>query len=434
MTEPAVQVDAARRFLRRTIEAPPEVDPIALLRAHPGEPWFAWERADAGEAIAAVGVAHAIEPVGEARFALAARALAGLTVDAQGGDAPLLVGGFAFDPLHEAQGAWCGFPASRWWMPRLCYVRRRGRAALVATCGASRDAAPSELQAALTRPVQPAPPPLPRSYRLAALEPPEVFRDAVRETLAEIEAGRLAKLVLSRRCEVVADRPLSPLRALERLRASHPGCTVFAVGDGARVLVGATPEMLARLRGDRLETAAVAGTAPSGSDGAGAQLGRELLASVKNRHEHALVVDDVRARLASLSGEIEAPPAPQLLSTEALQHLHTPLRARLRAGVGLLEVVDALHPTPALCGTPRALARSILRRREPASRGWYGGGIGWLDADGGAVAVAIRGALIEGSRALLHAGAGIVAGSVWEDEVEETRLKMRPLLAALLET
>jgi menaquinone-specific isochorismate synthase len=146
------------------------------------------------------------------------------------------------------------------------------------------------------------------------------------------------------------------------------------------------------------------------------------------------VVDDLRARLAPLCHEIEAADAPQLLSIEALQHLCTPLRARLRAGVGLFEVVDALHPTPALCGTPRDLARAILRRREPAPRGWYGGGIGWFDRTGGAVAVAIRGALIDGSRALLHAGAGIVAGSVWEDEVEETRLKMRPLLAALLET
>src|SRR5262249_14043737 len=151
------------------------------------------------------------------------------------------------------------------------------------------------------------------------------------------------------------------------------------------------------------------------------------------RAEHALVVEDIVQGLAPLCDDVTAAPIPRVLATETLQHLRTPIRARLRPGLGLLETVAALHPTASICGTPRAIARATLRTRGHVARGWYAGGSGWLDARGGEVVVALRTALLRGAEALLHAGAGIVTGSAWESELEETRLKMRPLLAALLE-
>ena len=158
-----------------------------------------------------------------------------------------------------------------------------------------------------------------------------------------------------------------------------------------------------------------------------------LRASAKERAEHALVVGDVQARIGPLCDELAAPPEPGVVTTETLQHLHTPIRGRLRAGAGLLDAIALLHPTAAICGAPREAAAAMLASRERLARGWYGGGVGWLDRTGGEVVVAIRTALLRGTHALLHAGAGIVAGSGWEAELEETRLKMRPLLAALLE-
>ena len=122
-----------------------------------------------------------------------------------------------------------------------------------------------------------------------------------------------------------------------------------------------------------------------------------------------------------------------VLPLDSVQHLHSRVTARLRPRRGLLDAVAALHPTPAIAGAPRGAALAALRGRELFARGWYGGGVGWLDASGGEVAVVIRTALVRGTRATLFAGAGIVAGSDWRAELEETRLKMRPLLAALLE-
>jgi isochorismate synthase len=219
-----------------------------------------------------------------------------------------------------------------------------------------------------------------------------------------------------------------------RLRGAYPGCTLFAVGRGAATFVGATPERLARVQGDRLDAAAVAGTAPRGATTrADRDVARALLESPKERAEHAHVVDDLHARLQPLCASVTLPPGPRVLVTETLQHLHTPVRARLRAGYGLLDAVAALHPTAAVCGVPRAAALAALRSHEHLDRGWYAGGVGWLDSTGGEVAVALRCALLRGPDALLYAGAGIVAGSTWHAELDETRLKLRPLLGALLE-
>jgi len=257
----------------------------------------------------------------------------------------------------------------------------------------------------------------------------------VARTLEDIAAGRLAKLVLARAVHLAADAPFDPLRTLERLEAAPAEATIFAIGRGDLTFLGATPERLVRVQGDRLETVALAGTTRrTGLPALDARLGDTLRASAKERAEHAFVVDDVRRRLAPLTTHIEAPLAPELVGVGDLQHLRTPFVATLRAGRTLLEAAAALHPTPAVCGLPQPAALTVLRRRERLARGWYTGGIGWLDARGdGEFVVPLRCALVRGRSATLFAGAGIVAGSDPARELEETRLKLRPLLAALLE-
>ena len=427
------------------------VDPLDFLAAFPERQRFLWLRDADDEHVAAVGATAAVEAHGDARFADVSSALASLPL-AGDVERSILVGGFAFDAHARASAPWREFPAARFVLPRLSLVRRDGATHLVTTADASSDDAAAtaahqlleRTRAGLGRALArgrraaiKAAPQRPPSFRVRALAPTAAWRDAVRAALDEVEAGRLAKVVLARAVEVDAGAALDPLRVATRLRAAHPGCAVFAVMQGDAAFVGATPELLARVDGDRLRTAAVAGSAARG-ERAGDDRARAaaLRASVKDRAEHAAVVDDLAARLRPLCRRLTVPAQPRVLRTAVVQHLWTPIRGTLRRDVGLLDVAGVLHPTPAICGVPRETALARVLAHEAVARGWYGGCLGWLDAQdrrSGELGVAIRTALLHGQRAILHAGAGLVRGSRWESELEETRLKLRAMLHALLE-
>lgn len=157
--------------------------------------------------------------------------------------------------------------------------------------------------------------------------------------------------------------------------------------------------------------------------------------SPKDRIEHRLVVDDVVGRLEPFVDHLEVPTNPSLKRMATVQHLSTPVHGTLSAPKPVLELVDALHPTPAVGGTPRGQATSFIEKMEGFDRGWYAGGIGWVDGAGdGEFAIALRCGLIEGTQAHIFAGAGIVADSDPEAELLETRLKLRPLLELLAAT
>ena len=426
------------------------IDPLDFLAAHPERRRFFWSRDVADEHIAAVGAAATVEGTGSERFAELAAALSALPPAATG-QGGVLVGGFAYDAAATPLAPWREFPAAQLVAPELALVRRDGTTRLVATSfGHARAAEASAAQllertvAGLERAIARArrarlvtAATRPPSFHVRALAPTAAWRDAVRGALDDVEAGRLDKVVLARAVELDAGVRLDPLRVAARLRAAHPGCAVFGVLQGTSAFVGATPELLARVNGERLETGALAGSAARG-ERAGDDRARAaaLRASVKDRAEHAAVVDDLVVRLRPLCRRLSAPRAPRILRTAVVQHLWTPLRGRLRPGLGLLDVAAALHPTPAICGVPHAAAHAKVLASESVPRGWYGGAVGWLDAHdrrSGELGVAIRSALLHGERALLHAGAGLVRGSRWEAELEETRLKLRAMLHALLE-
>ncbi len=417
---------AATTLATASIALPDDTDALSLLGAVPSTERFFWERRDAGIAIAGVGEAWSIRAGGDDRFRRVADAVATLPPDV------LAVGGFSFAAEAPRTGPWREFPSTHWIVPRLAVVRRHGRVRLVAAGCDDLETLLARTAPLLTRPT----PVLraPNRYQAIVRRDAPTWRRQVERTLAAIADGRLAKLVLARTADVRADRPFDALRVVRRLRASYPGCAVFAVRRGGSTFVGASPERLVAVDGDRLETAALAGTtARGGGPSADRTLADALLASPKERAEHAHVVDDLRARLQPLCHDVRVADAPAVLVTETVQHLLTPVSGRLRPGVGVLDAVAALHPTPAICGAPRAAALAALRRHERLARGWYGGGVGWVGADGGEISVALRAGLLRGRLATLYAGAGIVAGSRWEAELEETRLKLRPLLGALLE-
>ncbi|HET9722960.1 MAG TPA: isochorismate synthase [Actinomycetota bacterium] len=272
---------------------------------------------------------------------------------------------------------------------------------------------------------------------------PEEYVRAVREATRRIRGGRLRKVVLARSIVVAADRALDTKQLLWRLRAVDPDCWTFATPELALdagallptgVLVGATPELLVAKRGTTMTSTPLAGSAPRfGDPDEDRASARRLFGSSKDREEHALVVEGVAETLEPLCEDLRYPHEPELLGTANVWHLATPFRGALRPEVRTaLDLVAALHPTPAVCGTPRDEARTALADLEPLDRGCYAGPVGWVDANGdGEWAIALRCAEITGTTARVFAGAGIVADSDPERELDETERKFRALLDSL---
>ncbi len=262
------------------------------------------------------------------------------------------------------------------------------------------------------------------------------FERSVAAALAHLGPHGLHKVVLADVMDVVADVPFDGVRSLQTLRQNHPDCTVFSVGNGrGQSFIGASPERLLSIRENRLTTDALAGSAPRGVTPTGdTQLAQTLLNSEKERYEHQVVVDFLLAQLRSLGLTPQCAAEPQLMRLFHIQHLYTPISARLKPHrISPLEVVRRLHPTPAVAGVPRRQACDLIRQQETFDRGLYAAPIGWIDTAGNSeFIVGIRSALIDGCNARLYAGAGIVSGSQPDRELAEIKLKLRSLLNALV--
>jgi menaquinone-specific isochorismate synthase len=211
---------------------------------------------------------------------------------------------------------------------------------------------------------------------------------------------------------------------------AYGDCKRFAIQRGQAVFVGASPERLVLRHGRAVETDALAGTARRGADEAAIQ--RALMDSPKERREHRLVVEAIARVLGQRCSTIDVPDEPRIRTLRNVHHLWTPIRGALREPLHVLSLVEALHPTPAVCGTPRDTAFAWIAAHEPVGRGWYTGAVGWFDAAGdGEFAVAIRAGVLGAREAWLYAGAGIVEGSDPRSEFAETRAKQAPMLSAL---
>ncbi|MCV7348422.1 isochorismate synthase [Mycolicibacterium rhodesiae] len=286
--------------------------------------------------------------------------------------------------------------------------------------------------------------PLPAVRVEAMLPAPAEHRARIRAALDRLTApeSALQKVVLARALRLVADGPLDARAILDRLVAADAEACAYladlsvAGGDHAgTALVGASPELLVARSGEVVTCQPFAGSAPRSADPqTDAANGAALAESGKNRHEHQLVVDTMRAALEPLCADLEIAPQPQLSRTAALWHLSTPIRGRLRdTSTTALDLALALHPTPAVGGVPTAAAVDLIAQLE-GDRGFYAGAVGWCDARGdGRWVVAIRGAQLSADRlgALAQAGGGIVAESDPDDEVAETTTKFTTILSAL---
>jgi menaquinone-specific isochorismate synthase len=260
------------------------------------------------------------------------------------------------------------------------------------------------------------------------------YRAVVAKAVARIDAGEFTKIVLARAQEFASDQPLHPLRVLNGLRQRFPDCYAFSLANGrGQSFIGASPERLVRVSKGVLETEALAGSIRRGAGASqDAALAGTLLRSEKDRREHQHVLAAITARLEHLGLAPEYAVEPGLRRLANVQHLHTPIRAALPENVRLLAVLAALHPTPAVGGSPLAAAVAAIRGLENFPRGLYAGAIGWSNARGGGeFFVGLRSALVDGGTARVYAGAGIVAGSTPEKEFAETELKFKAMLEAL---
>ncbi|WP_405746823.1 isochorismate synthase [Streptomyces sp. NBC_01525] len=272
-------------------------------------------------------------------------------------------------------------------------------------------------------------------WQVREVPEPAAYGAAVAAAVARMRAGEFDKVVLARTVELTAPYDLDLPSMVQRLARRDPSGYTFAVPGGpGRTLVGASPELLVSRTGGRLTANPLAGSAPRSADLAeDVRRAAALLESPKDLHEHAVVVDAVRAALAPFCTRLEVPERPALVRTAAMWHLSTTVTGDLAdPKVCALELASALHPTPAVCGTPTPLAREVIAASEPFDRGPYTGMVGWQNADGdGEWVVTIRCAEAEGRALRLFAGAGVVAGSSPEAETAETGAKFRTFLSAV---
>ncbi|MFC0042598.1 isochorismate synthase [Actinomadura rayongensis] len=393
-----------------TVHTAPVADPGDLVAHLPGPQALAWIRH--GQGIIGWGEAARITlPGGTDRITAADRLLRDLFAGADvhdplglPGTGPVAFGTFGFTPDS---------PGTTLIVPRRVLGRRDGTA-WITTIGD--DPGPLDL-------LRPPAPPGPLTWTDGA-HTAATWQDAVATAVTRIRAGHLGKVVLARDLHATADAPIDPRVLLRRLADRFPGCYTFAC-DG---LVGATPELLVRRTGGTVESLVLAGTAPA-DDPARA---RALRTSAKDHHEHAYAIEMVRQALTPLCDDLHIPAAPEILTLPNVLHLASPVRGHLNARHSVLDVVAALHPTPAVGGTPTPTALDLIADLENMDRGRYAAPVGWIDARGdGEWGIALRCAELDGNRARLFAGCGIVGDSRPADELAEAHNKFRAMRYAL---
>ncbi len=270
-----------------------------------------------------------------------------------------------------------------------------------------------------------------RRFEVQAVQDPGWWKDSVRFATKCIADGAFDKVVLARELRVTADAPISRLDLLRRLRRSFPGCFSFAVGS----MVGASPELLVSRSGDMVHAHPMAGTAPRGGDpSTDARLAASLLASAKDRAEHQITIDMVWETLLPYCSYVDSEPEPSVVAVANVQHLASLVEGRLsQPAASILELVSALHPTPAVSGWPLAPALEHLAAHEGLDRDRYAGAVGWVDGAGnGTWSVGIRSAILDGASARLFAGVGVVSDSDADAELAETDAKFQAVLSAIL--
>lgn len=415
-----------------TVEIPdgPACDPLSWFQSFPQseQRWF-WENPDEDSSWVGIGCAATHRVSGSDRFTdavtFADQLFKDMSVEGPK-EAPLprVAAGFSFEEKNLNE-SWKPLGAGRITLPAIQVVRKNGKSWLI-TINSFLETLPNTS------------PPLP-------LTPKEVdpalwsssrsrshYRRLVKKALENIRAGNITKAVPCRSISVPASPDLTEL--FSTLRNLYPACVTFGVSIDDVSFVAATPERLVAVEDGKLYTAALAGSAPRHPEPAtDSILGQGLITSPKEQSEHSVVVEAIDSALGALGVKTQHPSHPELLKLHGIQHLFTPITAELTTDIHLLDIVSALHPTPAVSGYPVAPSSLLRSEYEELDRGWFASPVGWFDSSGnGEFRVALRSALITDNTATLYAGAGVVEGSDPDRELLETDIKLSALLGPIL--
>lgn len=404
----------------RTIRLDADIDPIAV-GARSG---LLWSRE--GFAIAGLGEAKRLQierPGGATAAQAELAALVGDDEVALPGTGPVGFGAFPFRPELPGELIVPSVVVGRG-------VEGRRWLTVIDDGDLGMDAALGQVHELLERP--PSGEPQPSTFRLDSQLSPEIWRDEVVGFARDrIRNGDLTKAVLARELVLRTDYPIDRSLVIERLRQTFPAAILFSI-DG---FVGASPELLVSRSHDLVRAHPLAGTAPRSSDPAvDAKLSAGLLSSTKDRWEHRITIDWLLDTLLPFCSYVDAEPEPSIVTLANVHHLGTRVEGRLSSPhASVLELVSALHPTPAVGGDPQDLALDLIEGVERTDRGRYAGPAGWVDAAGnGGFAVSVRSAEISGTTARIFAGVGVVAESDPAAELAETRSKFQAMLGALI--
>ena len=264
---------------------------------------------------------------------------------------------------------------------------------------------------------------VPQGHFTTGQQTDEKFIDAVDKAIKEIETGRIEKVVLAKDLVLPISSEPDLGVPLKRLHERYPDCWTYKIGN----VFGASPELLLKAEDGRVSARVLAGTAARGTDpDVDKAIADGLSHSLKNKHEHLYAVQSLVNELKPFCESVEFDQEPFSLALPDMWHLATDVRGVLKPQFSLLDVIQKLHPTAAVAGTPRDLAIEMIRELEPFDRGGYAGPVGWLSSNGsGEIAIALRGGIIEKNQIRAVAGCGIVSESTPQAELEETELKFK---------
>ncbi|MGB8332694.1 MAG: isochorismate synthase [Polyangiales bacterium] len=403
----------------------PSAPPDALLRAFPHQASILWDPPQS-DACSGLGVAKTLAP--------SARSIAEFfertdhVADAAS-PAPRVFGGTCFAPGAAEQSPWESFGDGFLLLPTWTYhVAERAWLSL-AICNPDNPPIDEALDVfdtiwdSLERPIGVIPSPV--LVRRIDEADRETWSRQVEHIRRKIRDGVFEKVVAARHCVVELQTGAGSLDVLKRLEERFPGCTRFALWRGDVAFLGATPELLISRRGPAVLSEALAGSTAHGD-------AARMMASSKERQEHQLVVRAILNALEPFCDSLRSAPEPSVRELPNVLHMQTPIEGHLRESTHILELVKALHPTPAVGGVPTNEAIRWIVEHEALARGWYSAPVGWTDAGGdGEFVVALRSGLLRDGKAWVYAGAGIMADSDPAAEYAETELKMQALLGAL---
>ena len=429
----------------------PSIDPLACLQKlnHNNTLHFYWENCSKQEAVAAWGVTKSNYNKSKSRFSLAQSFIQEcFSQIVRKGEQNLAIGkpsvfcSFTFfNDIEKSQP----FKSGTLFLPRFQIVKKNKNCCLIVNFPLAKGQAENQVIKAIKQKLD--------SINWTALEElnvnksnqflsvdrkqhqdAEYFKTVVTSVLNEIAINKLSKIVIAHTTEIQSSEPFKTIESLSNLRQLHPDCYIFSTSNGAgQYFIGASPERLISVQNRQLVTDALAGSAPRGINSTeDLHLANLLLKNRKEKREHKAVSDFMMQRLRSIGLKPQQLPL-QLLKLSNIQHLWTPIYAHLPADIEPLEIVALLHPTPAVAGVSTEVACEKIRHYEKFDRSLYAAPLGWVDYEGnGEFIVGIRSALIDGDRARLYAGAGIVSGSNPNKEFAEVQLKLQSLLKALV--